>query len=74
MLLLLVADVVQDVGEHRTGHVHERRGLGAERELVDRPSHHRGRGHAADLLGQPNAEPLALLPGAERLLERLGQA
>jgi hypothetical protein len=72
-LLLFVADVVEDVGKDGAGEVHERGRLSAERELVDRPRHHRGCGHATDVLGQADAEPLALLPGAERLLERFGQ-
>jgi hypothetical protein len=73
VLLLLVAEVVQDVREDRPGQIHERCRLGAEWELVDGPSHHRGRRHATDVLGEPDAEPLALLPRAEGLLEGFGE-
>jgi hypothetical protein len=48
--------------------------LGTEGEFVDRPRHHRRREHAADVLVQADAEPLTLLPGPQRLLERLGNA
>ena len=48
--------------------------MGTEGEFVDRPRHHRRREHAADVLVQADAEPLTLLPGPQRLLERLGNA
>ena len=70
MLLLIVAQVVKNVREYRAGQVHERRGLRAQHQLVDRPRHRGGRGQASDLFGQSDAEPLALLSGPKRLLER----
>ena len=72
VLLLVVADPVQDSREHRAREVHERRRVGAEDELVDRPGDHVRRGHAADLLLETDAEPFAVVPGVHRLLERLG--
>ena len=72
VLLLVGADGVDDVGEFRAREVHERGGLSTEHEFVDRPGHHRRRGHTADILVEPDAVPLALLPGPQRLLERLG--
>ena len=73
-LLLLISDVVEDVGKDRADEIHEGRGLSAQRKLADRPGHHRRRRHAADGLGETDAEPLPLLPGAERPLEGLGKS
>lgn len=65
MLLLIVADVVQDACEHRTGHVEEGGRVGAEDEFVDRPRHHLRCGHSADLFIQADPEPFTLLPGLQ---------
>ena len=65
MLLLLIADPVEDVRHKRPGHVHEHGGVGAEHQLVDRPLHHRRRGYTADGFFEPDAEPFAFSPRAQ---------
>jgi hypothetical protein len=73
MLLLLIADPIEDVGENRAGHVHEHGRVGAEHQLVDRPLHRRRRRHTTDVLVETNAEPFALPPRVQRFLERFRQ-
>ena len=72
MPLLLVADVVEDVRHDRACHVEEDRRIGPQRQFVDRPRQHRGRGYTVKPLVQPDPEPLALPPRVQGLLERLG--
>ena len=73
VLLLLIADPVEDVRENRPGHVHEHRRVGAEHQFVDGPLHHRRRRHTADCFVEPDAKPFALPPRMQRLFERIRQ-
>ncbi len=57
----------------RAGQVHERRGLGAEGNSLIAQATIAGAGMPPTSSDSPIAEPLALLPRPERLLERLGQ-
>ena len=70
-LLIVVADAIEDPREARPGHVHERRGVGAEEHLGGGPAQ-RGRGAgAAEVLGQVQAPPLGVHQRAVGLLEVL---
>ena len=68
-----VADVVQHVEHRRADEIEERRGLAAEQEFVDRAADAGGCTQAADLFVQPHPHPTGVIPGAHRLLERVGQ-
>ena len=73
LLLLVGAEVVEDVGETCATAVHPHGRVGAEDVLVQRPHERLGRGHAAEFLVEADAVPAAVEHGAHRLLERLGQ-
>ena len=73
LLLLLGAEVVEDVGESGTHRVHVDGGVRAQDVLLQGPrqrARHRG---AAELLVDAQFVPAALDDRAHRLLERLGQ-
>ena len=53
--LLLVPDLVNDVRHDRARHVKEDWRIGAQRQFVDRPRDHRGRGDPAERLVEPHA-------------------
>ena len=73
LLLLLGAQVVEDVGESGAAGVHPHRGVGAEDVLVQRPHQRLGHRHAAELLVDADLVPAGVEHGAHRLLEGLGQ-
>ena len=74
-LLLLVALDVERVGHCGTERPPEgRRRIGAQQHLVDRPCQRRGRGNAADLLGDADAPPFGVLDGLHRLRQFAGHA
>ena len=73
LLLLLGAEVVQDLRHARAHRVHVRGGVGAEDVLDQRPLECAGHRHTAELLGEADLVPTAVEEGTHRLLERLGK-
>jgi hypothetical protein len=72
-LLVAGAQLVENGGEGRTRAVHEDGRVGAEHHLEGRPGEDVRGAEAAEVLGQVEAVPLAVLDRLDRLLERLGQ-
>ena len=73
LLLLLGAEVVEDVGEARAAGVHPHCRVGAQDVLVQRPQQRLGHRHAAERLVDAGLVPAGFLNRADRLLERLRQ-
>ena len=72
LLLLLGAEVVQNLGHTRAHRVHIRGWVGAEHMLDQGPLQRPGHRHAAELLVEADLVPAAVEQSADRLLERLG--
>ena len=71
-LLLVIADAIEDVGEARAGHVHERGRVRPEEHLGGSPAQRRARTCAAHVNGQVEPPPLRIHQRAVGLLEVLG--
>jgi hypothetical protein len=67
------AELVEDRGERGPGPVHEDGGVGAEHHLEGRPGQGVRGAETAQVFGQVEGEPVAVLDGAHRPLEALGQ-
>src|ERR1700731_3283676 len=73
LLLLLGAEVVEDVRESGAAAVHPHRGVGTKDVLLQSPQQRLGHRHAAALFFEADPVPAAVVNGADGLLERLRQ-